>query len=97
MNRKMRLSNFYMLQNKIQPGTYLLNNTAILEIGIKDGFQYVINLLYAHPDVRLPLSSAGTVIDFKKFESIINTYGKELIPVDPTKAEVVSLIYGSGV
>lgn len=84
-----------MVSNKFKPGTYLLTNTAILEIGIKDSRQYVINLVYCHPDVKLPLSSAGTVLDFRQFESIIFTYGKELIPVDPTKAEVVSLIYGT--
>lgn len=86
-----------MLQNKIKPGTYLLTNTAIIEVAILAASQYEVKLVYAHPDIRLPLSSAGTVLDFNKFESIINTYGKELIPVDPTKAEVVSLIYGTGV
>ena len=95
----MRLSNFYMLQNKFQPGYYLLNNTALIKLSFNPytNTDYLVELLYSAPQVQLGLSSAGTVIDFKKFESIINTYGKELIPVDPTKAEVVSLIYGSGV
>lgn len=86
-----------MLQNKFQPGHYLLNNTAIFELGIKDGNSYVINLLFADPNIRLALNSAGTVIAFKKFEQLINDSGKELTPVDPTKAEVISLIYGQGV
>lgn len=86
-----------MSQNRIKPGTYLLTNTAILEINVLAAQQYEVKLVFAHPSVRLPLSSAGTVISFNKFESIINTYGKELIPVDPTKAEIVSLLYGTGV
>lgn len=81
--------------NKYKPGYYVLNNTAIIEINLKDEVNYSISLVVADPAIRLPLNSAGTVISFNKFESIVNTYGKELIPIDPTKAEIMSLLYGS--
>lgn len=86
-----------MRKNKYSPGCYLLQNVAILEVGLKDDRQYVVNLLFSNPTLRLAFGSAGTVIDFDKFESIVATYGKELIPVDEKKAEIVGLLYGSGV
>lgn len=80
---------------KFSPGYYLLNNTAVIELEMEGASMYSVNLLYSSPKVRLPLASAGTVIDCKQFESIINTYGKEFIPVDRTKAEIVGMLYGT--
>lgn len=86
-----------MPKNKFQSGCYLLQNVAIIELSVENDTQYSVKMLFSNPTLRLALGSAGTVIDFDKFESIVNTYGKELIPVDSTKAEIVGLLYGSGV
>lgn len=84
-----------MVRPKYKPGCYLLNGTALIELGLKDEHNYVINLLYANPELRLALGSGQVVIKpIEVFEEIIAEFDKELVLVDSTKAEIIGMLYG---
>lgn len=85
-----------MQKNKIKPGYYLLDNSALIKVDLKDSSSYAIELLYTNPNFTLNLGSAGTVLEFQKFESILEMFEADLVEVDNTKGDVVGLIYGNG-
>jgi hypothetical protein len=86
---------------KYNPGYYSLNNVGLLQIEHRSPNSYLVSLVYSYGKgaaagaLALGGSIESVVIPTNKFEIIINTYGKELIPIPNSKAEVLELLYGS--
>lgn len=78
---------------KIQPGCYVINNSAIIEITPSSGNSSEITLLYSSPVARR-LFESGTKITKSNQQLAKLMSGLDYELIDSTRAEIIAELYG---